>query len=70
MIYKAFLMLLGASSANTFFDELMHNDEVKPYTQIFKELYEMRDSGELEKISPDAFKSLEFLTNKYGFLYE
>ena len=37
---------------------------------MLKDLYAQRDSGELELNSPDAFKSFEFLANKYGYLSE
>lgn len=45
-------------------------EDVLPVTDMLKDLYAQRDSGELEFKSPDAFKSFEQLANKYGYLSE
>ena len=63
------LALSLGESLGSVIDEFPY-DEVLPVTEMLKDLYAQRDSGELEKISPDAFKTFGQLATKYGYSSE
>ena len=59
--------LLGFSYGQQFLSDTPAYPEVKPYSKMISDLRQKHENGDTS-INEDAFKSFEFLCNKYGFL--